>query len=82
MIKCLIFISGLVLIAKIEELKEAELGDPNCQISDVCVVNSDGEVSSWLNCTDQTELLVRSENILTIVEPKKDILKSYLETIS
>jgi|8_EtaG_2_1085327.scaffolds.fasta_scaffold39739_3 hypothetical protein len=82
MIKCLIFISGLVLIAKIEELEEAELGDPNCQISDVCVVNSDGEVSSWLNCTDQTELLVRSENILTIVEPKKDILKSYLETIS
>ena len=81
MIKCLIFIGGLILIAKIEEI-EAEIGDPNCQISDVCVVNSDGEVSSWLNCTDQTELLVRSENILTIVEPKKDILKSYLETIS
>jgi len=83
MIKCLIFISGLVLIAKIEELEEAELGDPDCQISDVCVVNSlNGEVNPWLTCTDQTELLVRSENILTIVEPKKDILKSYLETIS
>ena len=81
MIKCLIFIGGLILIAKIEEI-EAEIGDPNCQISDVCVVNSDGEVSSWLNCTDQTELLVRSENILTITEPKKDIVKLYLETIS
>ena len=44
MIKCLIFISGLILIAKIEEI-EAELGDPDCQICDVCVVNSDGEVS-------------------------------------
>ena len=54
MIKCLVFIGGLILIAKIEEI-ESELGDPDCQISDVCVVNSDGEVSPWLNCTDQTE---------------------------
>ena len=81
MIKCLVLLTGIVLIAKIEEI-DVELGDPNCLISDVCVINSDGTISSWLNCTDQTELLVRSENILTIVEPKKDILKSYLEIIS
>ena len=81
MIKCLIFLNGLILIAKIEEV-EAELGDPNCQISDVCAINSDGTVSSWLNVTDQTELLVRSENILTLVDPNKDTLKLYLEAIS
>ena len=81
MIKCLIFLNGLILIAKIEEV-EAEIGDPNCQISDVCVINSDGTISSWLNFTDQTELLVRSENILTLVDPNKDTLKTYLETIS
>ena len=81
MIKCLIFLNGLILIAKIEEV-EAELGAPNCQISDVCAINSDGTVSSWLNFTDQTELLVRSENILTLVDPNKDTLKLYLEAIS
>ena len=81
MIKCLIFLNGLILIAKIEEV-EAEIGAPNCQISDVCVINSDGTISSWLNFTDQTELLVRSENILTLVDPNKDTLKLYLETIS
>ena len=81
MIKCLIFLNGLILVAKIEEI-EAEIGDPNCQISDVCNINSDGTITPWLNFTDQTELLIRSENILTLVDPNKDTLKLYLETIS
>ena len=81
MIKCLVLLTGLNLIAKVEEI-QAEIGDPNCQISDVCMINSDGTISPWLNFTDQTELLVRSENILTLVDPNKDILKLYLEAIS
>ena len=81
MIKCLVLLTGIVLIAKIEEI-DAELGDPNCLISDVCVINSDGTISPWLDFTEDTELMIRSENILTITEPKKDIVKLYLETIS
>ena len=81
MIKCLVLLTGVVLIAKIEEI-DAELGDPNCLISDVCVINSDGTMSSWLDFSEDTELMIRSENILTITEPKKDIVKLYLETIS
>ena len=81
MIKCLILLTGLNLIAKVEEI-QAEIGDPNCQISDVCIINSDGTVSPWLNFTEDTELMIRSENILTIVDPNKDTLKLYLETIS
>ena len=81
MIKCLVLLTGIVLIAKIEEI-DAELGDPNCLISDVCVINSDGTISSWLDFSEDTELMIRSENILTITEPKKDIVKLYLETMS
>ena len=81
MIKCLVLLTGIVLIAKIEEIS-AEIGDPNCLISDVCVINSDGTISSWLDFSEDTELMIRSENILTITEPKKDIVKLYLETIS
>ena len=80
MIKCLVLLTGIVLIAKIEEI-DAELGDPNCLISDVCVINSDGTITSWLDFSEDTELMIRSENILTITEPKKDIVKLYLETI-
>ena len=81
MIKCLVLLTGIILIAKIEEI-DAELGDPNCLISDVCVINSDGTISPWLNFTEDTELMIRSENILTLVDPNKDTLKLYLETIS
>ena len=81
MIKCLILLTGLNLIAKVEEI-QAEIGDPNCQISDVCIINSDGTISPWLDFTEDTELMIRSENILTLVEPNKDILKLYLEAIS
>ena len=81
MIKCLILLTGLNLIAKVEEI-QAEIGDPNCQISDVCIINSDGTISPWLDFTEDTQLMIRSENILTITEPKKDIVKLYLETIS
>ena len=46
MIKCLILQNGLILIAKIEEI-DAEIGDPNCKISDAALVNSDDTVSTW-----------------------------------
>ena len=81
MIKCLVLLTGIVLIAKIEEI-DAELGDPNCLISDVCVINSDGTISSWLNFSEDTELMIRSENILTLVEPNKNTLNLYLQAIS
>ena len=78
MIKCLVLLTGIVLIAKIEEI-DAELGDPNCLISDVCVINSDGTISPWLNFTEDTELMIRSENILTLVDPSQHILKEYIK---
>ena len=81
MIKCLILLTGLNLIAKVEEI-QAEIGDPNCQISDVCIINSDGTVSPWLNFSEDTELMIRSENILTLVEPNKNTLNLYLQAIS
>jgi len=81
MIKCLVLLTGIVLIAKIEEIS-AEIGDPNCLISDVCLINPDGTISPWLDFSEDTELMVRSENILTITQPKKDIVKLYLEVIS
>ena len=80
MIKCLILLTGLNLIAKVEEI-QAEIGDPNCQISDVCIINSDGTISLWLDFTEDTELMIRSENILTLVEPKPTLLEKYQDLL-
>lgn len=79
MIKCLVLITGINLICKLEEVS-AEIGEPNCKISNVYRIEDTGKITKWLDFTDQENLMIRSENILTIVEPNKKIIKSYLET--
>ena len=51
MIKCLVLLSGTVLIGKVEEVA-AELGDPNCQVTDYYEITSDG-IKKWLNFTNE-----------------------------
>lgn len=75
MLKCLLLINGTVLIGKIEEIA-AELGDPNCQVSDYYEITPDG-LKEWLNFTNDQKVMLRSENILTIVEPDLKTVKEY-----
>jgi predicted mannosyl-3-phosphoglycerate phosphatase (HAD superfamily) len=82
MIKCLVLLNGINLICKVEEI-DAELGDPNCKITEVFLISDDNTISPWLTFADHKDpIMLRSENILTIVEPSKETLKSYLEVTS
>jgi len=78
MIKCLVLMNQVTLISKIEQVS-AELGEPDCKLTNVCVFDSDNNVSKWLNCTNDSEIMIRSENILTIVEPTSKLLAKYSE---
>lgn len=80
MIKCLVLLNGINLICKVEEV-DAELGDPNCKINDVFLISEDNSLSPWIKFTDQADIMIRSENILTIIDPSKDMLKTYMEAI-
>jgi small nuclear ribonucleoprotein (snRNP)-like protein len=75
MLKCLVLLNGTILIGKIEEVS-AELGDPNCQISDFYEITSDG-MKKWFDFSDENKVMLRSENILTIVEPNLKTVKEY-----
>jgi hypothetical protein len=79
MIKCLILLNQIILIAKIEQVN-AELGEPDCKLTDVYVLNSDGSVSKWLDITTD-DIMLRSENILTIVEPTVEVIAKYSEAL-
>ena len=82
MIKCLVLLNGINLICKVEEV-DAELGDPNCKISDVFLISDDNTISSWLPFADKKDqIMMRSENILTIIDPSKNLLKTYLDSLS
>lgn len=75
MLKCLVLLNGTVLIGKIEEVS-AELGDPNCQVSDFYEITSEG-MKKWLDFSNDDKVMLRSENILTIVEPNLKTVKEY-----
>jgi hypothetical protein len=75
--RCLLLKNDQVLISEIEEV-QAELGDPNCKLINPFILDrTTNELHVWLNFTDQNEIMLRSEDILTMVEPSPDILKKY-----
>ena len=83
MIQILVLKNNLVLISRVEEIG-TELGEPDCKlIKPYKVVLHDGGCTdnvtyeSWPEFTEQKELRIHSDSILTIVEPNKHQLEKY-----
>ena len=85
-VKLILFKVDTVLITEIVEL-DAELGDPNCKLIKPLEWkknrdNDDYSLNVWIEATDQEELMVRSEDILTIADPTPEVIERYLELTS
>jgi hypothetical protein len=85
-IDCLVLKDNTVLISQVVEV-DAELGDPNCKLIQPFEIkkqnDTDYQLIKWMSdFTDQTTFLINSDNILTIIDPKKEYLKSYVDLIS
>ena len=82
MIKCILLNAHCTLIAEIVEV-DAQLGDPNCKLINPYIINSKDEIIPWKSdITNQTEFMIRSEDILTIADPNGTILDKYTELTS
>ena len=69
--------TGITLIATLEEVG-TELGEPDCKLLERYVVTKEGTVEPWLlNITNQNEVMISSDKILTLVEPKTTLLAKY-----
>ena len=77
-IKCLLIDVDNVLISEIEEV-DAPIGDPNCKLTKPYRFYSEDNMEPWPKGTNQTELMIRAENILTIADPSPDIIAQYLK---
>lgn len=77
-VKCVLINVDVVLIAEIVEI-DAELGDPNCKLIKPYRFYGINDMRSWPEVTNQTELMIRSEEILTIADPTPEIVQKYLE---
>lgn len=81
-LKCLLLKdNNVILISEIEE-QSAELGEPDCKLINPCRYNTDGSIERWPQITDQKEILIHSDSILTIVDPTKELIENYTKVIS
>tara|TARA_B100001113_G_scaffold279480_1_gene234170 strand:+ start:40 stop:303 length:264 start_codon:yes stop_codon:yes gene_type:complete len=67
-----------VVICEVEEI-QAEIGEPDCKIKNPYQYDKDTGLTPWPDFAGQTEMMLRSDDILTMVEPKQEIIDQYLE---
>jgi hypothetical protein len=77
-VKCLLLKIDNVLITEIQEVP-SEMGEPDCRIINPYQIDGNGYLTPWPDVTDQREMMIHSDSILTIVDPKPEIVEKYLE---
>ena len=80
-VKCLLLKVNVVLITEIVELG-SQLGEPDCKLINPHQIDKEGNLTPWPDVSEQNEMLIHSDSILTIVNPKKEIIEKYLEIVS
>ena len=77
-IKCVLVDVDNVLITEVEEIM-AEPGEPDCKFINPYRFFEDGDMKPWIGATNQTEFMLRSEDILTIADPSPEVVEQYIE---
>ena len=84
-VKCLLLKNDLIVISEIVEVA-GELGEPDCKLTNPFRMVKQKETDSytletWLDFTDQNEIMIHSDSILTLVDPTPDLLSKYIDLI-
>lgn len=83
-LKILILKNDAILITEVHEVA-TELGGPDCKLVNPCQMRVSDQATydmkKWPVFTDQRELMIHSDSIFTIVDPKPDQIELYLKTI-
>ena len=80
-IKCILVNVDNVLISEIEEV-DAEIGQPNCKLTNPVVFESLEKMKPLVEASNDTEFMIRSEDILTIADPTSEVIAKYKELTS
>lgn len=65
--------SGIHLISKVEQLEE----EPNCHLQDPYLIRDDGTLEPWPSYTDDTDILLYSDTLATIVNASSSMKTKY-----
>ena len=80
-IKCILVDVDNVLISEIEEV-DAELGNPNCKLINPVKFESLEKMKPLVDASNDTEYMIRSEDILTIADPTPEVIAKYKKLTS
>jgi len=77
-VQVIVLTNGQTIISKIAAVV-SELGEPDCKLINPYQI-VDGKLTSWLSeLTDATDaIMISSDKILTLVDPKETLLNDYL----
>ena len=78
LIKCILVNVDDLLISEIEEI-DAEIGQPNCKLTNPVVFESLEKMKPLVEASRSTEFMIRSDDILTIADPTQEVIDRYLE---
>ena len=77
-IKCVLVNVDNVIISEVEEVM-AEQGEPDCRLINPYRFFDEENMKPWVQASNQTEYMLRSEDILTIADPSPEVIKKYKE---
>ena len=78
-IKILLLSTNEYIISEISEVP-AEFGDPNCKLTNPRYTDT---MNKWLGeYTNQKEMMIHSDKIITIIDPNEEYLKKYIDATS
>ena len=78
-VQCLYLKNNLLLLAEVIEVS-ADIGEPDCKLVKPYLVNQSSlEISPWLDFSPQDVILLRSDDILTMVDPSENLKDEYLK---
>ena len=70
------------IITEIESIIAEDIGQPDCRMVNPVLIKEDGSFSRFLGTiSDDVEMAISSDKILTLVDPNQSTLEKYLETI-
>ena len=77
-IQLIVLTNNLKLVSQIEETPAAVPGEPDCKLTEPCVLGENDTLSPWLvEATTQNEFMISSDKILNLVDPKPTLLEKY-----
>ena len=81
-VKVLVLTNKQILVSQLDEVAPMDIGDPNCKLTKPYKIEG-GALHKWMeDYTEQNEIMISSDKIITLVTPSPMIFEKYSKVTS